>query len=61
MRSTDLYREETFSVRACRWARDLTHISRDKEVVMGEFEVVATGQDRWLAGKDEVGGHLMVG
>lgn len=41
-------------------ARDSAHIGRDKEVVMGEFEVVTTGQDRRLAGKDVVGGHLKV-
>ena len=38
--------------------RGLAHIGREKEVVGGEFEVVATSQDRWLARKDIVGSHL---
>lgn len=34
------------------------HIGRDEEVIIGEFEVFAISEDRWLTGEDVVGSHL---
>lgn len=46
-----------------RWARGervrgASHVDRDEEVIVREFKVIATSEDRWLAGGDVVGSHL---
>lgn len=39
-------------------ARGSAHVGRDEKVVVGEFKIVTTCEDRWLARKDVVcGGH----
>ena len=39
------------------WGRDIAHIGRDKEVVVGELEIITTSEDGWLLGGDVAGSH----